>query len=66
VHELTAFVKKDKNRVLEKTSTSSVAGTGNDEAFRTESFIVELPEGAEIQLRIVVGKRDVTSPVYVP
>jgi hypothetical protein len=31
-----------------------------------ESFTVELPEGAEIQLRIVVGKRDETSPVYVP
>jgi len=65
-HELTAFVKKDKNRVLEKTSTSSVAGTANNEAHRSESFIVELPEGAEIQVRIVVGKRDETSPVYVP
>jgi hypothetical protein len=66
MHELTAFVKKDKNRVLEKMSTSSIAATVNDEVHRTEGFTVELPEGAEIQLRIVVGKRDVTSPVYVP
>jgi len=66
MHELTAFVKKDKNRVLEKTSKVSTAVTGTDEAYRTEGFSVELPEGAEIQLRIVVGKRDETSPVYVP
>jgi hypothetical protein len=65
-HELTAFAKKDKKRVLEKTSTSSIGATANDEAYRTESFTVELPEGAKIQLRIVVGKRDETSPVYVP
>jgi len=66
VHQLTAFVKNDKNRVLEKTSTSSITATGNGEAYRTERFTVELPEGAEIQLRIVVGKRDETSPAYVP
>lgn len=65
-HKLTAFVNSDKNRVLEKTSTSSVSGSGNNESFRMESFTVELPEGAEIQLRIVVGNRDETSPVYVP
>lgn len=65
-HELTACSKADKKRVLEKTSTSSVTSTGSDEMHRTESFAVELPEGAEIQLRFVAGKRDETSPVYEP
>jgi hypothetical protein len=65
-YELTVFVKKDKNRVLERTSTSSIAATANNEAHQTDSFAVELPEGTEIQLRLVVGKREETSPTYVP
>jgi hypothetical protein len=60
------FSVKDKTRPLAGKSVTNVNGNAGDDVFLTKGFQVEIPEGSEVEVRMTLGKRELTSPVYTP
>jgi hypothetical protein len=63
---LNVFAVKDNANALAELRTMSISSFAGDQAFSSQIFHVELPDGDEVQARLKIGKREQLSPVYTP
>jgi hypothetical protein len=63
---LKVFAVKNKANTLAELRRVSISAVAGDQAFSSQSFEVDLADGAEIQVQVEIGKREELSPVYRP
>lgn len=63
---LSLFAVNDKDNTLAELGPVSIGSWAGDQAFSSQTFKIEVAEGAEVQARLTIGKREQVSPVYIP